>query len=138
MKEPNELTLKSFSDYEKGVDLTKSNSIEELFENLELGKESVWRQVQFWSKDHSTEAEAKAEVLDFIMPLLFDKRVMEMNTKKGLEYLTALPEENLTLEVPIKKVVVRSFYTTSYLEAGCDPKETKYRSGIRISIKDHE
>lgn len=37
--EPNKETLKSFSDYEKGVGLTKYDSVEELFDDLE-GKNS--------------------------------------------------------------------------------------------------
>lgn len=39
----NEETLKSFSDYEKGVGLKECNSIEELFEDLE--EESIWKPV---------------------------------------------------------------------------------------------
>lgn len=41
--EPNEETLKSFSDYEKGVGLTENDSVEELFEDLK--EESIWKPV---------------------------------------------------------------------------------------------
>lgn len=40
---PNKETLKSFSDYEKGIGLTKHDSVKELFEDLE--EESIWKPV---------------------------------------------------------------------------------------------
>lgn len=83
--EPNEETLKSFSDYEKGVGLTENDSVEELFEDL---KEESHLLNLMYEKIHNQNF--SAELVFYLGQLILDSINLKERVKK-LETLINKP-----------------------------------------------